>query len=238
MNQMKFFFSILFCSVFTSLLAQNPVVLKPSETQALVTFIITDYDSIPEANAKLNITSVDGSFKNEGISNVDGKCDMLLPEGKQYKMSVQKFSVVFNFDGMLTIPSEPGSILFDQSLKIRVVKKYKRVYRLENVYFDNNKTDIRKESEPSLNTLYKALQDHPTMKIEIAGHTDDLGDDASNMRLSQKRADAVVQYLVSKGIAPGRLIAKGYGERLPESSNATEEGRSRNRRTEVKVIEE
>ena len=235
---MKLFFATLFSGLVFTVFAQTPTLLKPTETQALVTFIITDYDSIPESNATLKITSVDGSFKNEGSSNIDGKCDMLLPEGKEYRMTVVKFGIPFNFDGLLSIPNEPGLILFDQSLKIRVVKKYKRVYRLEQVYFDTNKWDIKKESEPALNGLLKTLQANPNMKIEIAGHTDDVGDDESNLRLSQRRADAVVQYLVSRGIAPQRLISKGYGERLPELPNNSEQGRARNRRTEVRVIEE
>ncbi|MBC7451872.1 MAG: OmpA family protein [Cytophagales bacterium] len=216
---------------------QTPA-LKPTEDKALVTFIITDYDSIPESNAALTITSSDGSFKNAMISDIDGKCEMLMPEGKQYRMSVAKFGVVFNFDDLLAIPKEPGAILFDQSLKIRIVKKYTRVYALDHVYFDTNKWDLKKEMDPALNILLKTMQTHPTMKVEIAGHTDDVGDEESNRRLSQRRADIVVQFLVSHGISDQRLISKGYGEKKPIATNATAEGRAKNRRTEVRVIQE
>ena len=73
-------------------------------------------------------------------------------------------------------------------------------------------------------------------KIEIAGHTDNVGNDADNLKLSQQRADAIRQYLIKKGIQPPRVIAKGYGASQPVADNSTDEGRRRNRRTEVKIL--
>jgi outer membrane protein OmpA-like peptidoglycan-associated protein len=89
-----------------------------------------------------------------------------------------------------------------------------------------------------LNSLVDTLKKKPTMKIEIAGHTDNVGEDLINLHLSQKRADAIRGYLLSKGIVEDRVLAKGYGETEPTASNDTQEGRSFNRRIEVKVIEE
>jgi outer membrane protein OmpA-like peptidoglycan-associated protein len=78
----------------------------------------------------------------------------------------------------------------------------------------------------------------PNYVIEIGGHTDNVGKDESNITLSQNRANAIKQYLVKKGINADRIIAKGYGESQPIATNDTDEGRQKNRRTEIKIIKE
>ena len=80
------------------------------------------------------------------------------------------------------------------------------------------------------------LNENPTLKIQIGGHTDNVGKPADNLTLSNNRAKAVVSYLVSKNISAQRLLAKGFGETQPIDDNKTEEGRAKNRRTEMKVI--
>jgi len=72
--------------------------------------------------------------------------------------------------------------------------------------------------------------------IEISGHTDDVGDDASNLTLSQQRAESVRNYLIKKGIAANRVVAKGYGETMPVTTGTSDEARQKNRRTEVKIL--
>ena len=84
--------------------------------------------------------------------------------------------------------------------------------------------------------MVELLQKNPTLKIEIAGHTDNKGDKKYNQTLSQKRAESVVNYLVQKGIALTRLTAKGYGDTMPVAPNVTEENKAKNRRTELKVL--
>ncbi len=91
---------------------------------------------------------------------------------------------------------------------------------------------------PTLDKLYQSFIKSKTLVVEIAGHTDHSGNDADNIRLSQRRADAIKAYLVKRGISADRIIAKGYGEHDPHASNDTEEGRAKNRRTEIKVLEE
>ena len=91
---------------------------------------------------------------------------------------------------------------------------------------------------PELKELLKQLQEKPSMKIEIAGHTDNKGSDEYNLRLSQRRADSVIEWLINHSIDPNRLLAKGYGETVPVASNDTEDGCSKNRRTEVRIIAE
>ena len=100
------------------------------------------------------------------------------------------------------------------------------------ITFDVNKAVIKPESMGFLNQLVKFLQDNPTLKLEVDGHTDSDGDDASNMKLSQARADAVKMQLITMGIESVRLIAKGYGETKPISDNSTPDGKANNRRVE------
>jgi outer membrane protein OmpA-like peptidoglycan-associated protein len=107
---------------------------------------------------------------------------------------------------------------------------------LNNVFFDFNKATIRPESRTALRYLIDFLKEHTAYRIEIAGHTDSVGTAEFNLRLSRERAEAVRDYLIAKGIAANRLVAKGYGATKPRATNDTEEGRQQNRRTEFSFL--
>jgi len=107
---------------------------------------------------------------------------------------------------------------------------------LKNVFFDSGKWDLREESQPELDRLVSFLNKDAAMRIEVAGYTDNVGNDADNILLSQHRVDAVKAYLIDKGIADARLKAVGYGKVRPVASNASEDGRQRNRRVEFRII--
>ena len=107
---------------------------------------------------------------------------------------------------------------------------------LKNVFFETKKADLKRESLVELNKLKLLLQENPTMKIEIRGHTDNVGSDADNQILSEKRARAVRDFLQQNGIAADRLTAKGFGKTQPVDSNDTDSGRAANRRTEFVIL--
>ncbi len=108
----------------------------------------------------------------------------------------------------------------------------------EDIFFNSNEAVLKKSSTPALKMLASFLQENPNFRIEIAGHTDNQGNETDNLALSRNRAQAVVNYLIEEGfISPKRLEAKGYGATNPLTSNDTEEGRQKNRRVEVKIIE-
>lgn len=109
------------------------------------------------------------------------------------------------------------------------------VVTLNNVFFDFDKAELKPESYIELGRLAEFLKSN-TIRIEIGGHTDDRGTDEYNDMLSESRAKAVRDYLVSQGIDPARLEYKGYGKHKPVADNATEEGRAANRRTEFKIV--
>ena len=106
---------------------------------------------------------------------------------------------------------------------------------MRNIFFDSGKSVLREASNTELNRLVKLLTDVPTLQIEISGHTDNTGSATINEKLSQDRAQAVVNYLKGKGIDTGRLTAKGYGSSKPIASNATKFGLQENRRTEFEI---
>ena len=109
--------------------------------------------------------------------------------------------------------------------------------RLNNIFFDFDKTTLRPESIPQLDRVVKFMRDNPTVSVEIGGHTDSKGSDEYNINLSQGRAEAVVNYVIEQGVDYSRIIAKGYGESLPVDTNSTDEGRQSNRRVEFKILE-
>ncbi|MEM9857982.1 MAG: OmpA family protein [Bacteroidota bacterium] len=108
--------------------------------------------------------------------------------------------------------------------------------RLENIFFDFDKTTLKSESFVELDKVVEFLNSNSSLEIEIAGHTDSKGGDDYNINLSQGRAEAVVNYLIENGIDEFRLLAKGYGETVPLQSNDTDEGRAFNRRVEFTVL--
>ena len=107
---------------------------------------------------------------------------------------------------------------------------------LHNVFFDFNKSDLRPESHTELRYLIDMMKEHTVYRIEIDGHTDSVGTSAYNMKLSEARAKAVREYMVKQGVVAKRITARGFGATKPMDTNATEEGRQRNRRTEFRFI--
>ncbi len=111
-----------------------------------------------------------------------------------------------------------------------------KVLRLDNVKFATGKSELTPESTDELNNLMSILEAYPTMTIEIAGHTDNVGNPVSNQNLSAERAGAVALYLQNNGVAANRMVSKGYGDTVPVADNATIDGKRQNRRTEFKIL--
>ncbi|HEX7841807.1 MAG TPA: OmpA family protein, partial [Kofleriaceae bacterium] len=133
-------------------------------------------------------------------------------------------------------PSEPGIPPDGCPKKYNlVVVTEKKIELKQTVFFDTNRATIKRVSFPLLSDVAQALQDNPTIKVEIQGHTDSQGSDRSNLKLSQKRAESVRSYLVKRGVILDRMAAKGYGETEPIADNRTALGRSQNRRVEFVI---
>jgi outer membrane protein OmpA-like peptidoglycan-associated protein len=228
---------ILFVSVLFGLNVFGQDVQKPTDAVCAITFFITDYSLIPEEGAEIIVMDKETkAVLVKGVADVEGKFATNLEEGNKCEVHINKFGKTFDFN--LDVPVVDGPLEFTQRYKIRLVTRYIRTYTLENVYFDVDKFDLRKDSHKPLMVLFNEMKANPKMKIELAGHTDSDGDDNKNMILSQNRANSVMNFLVNKGIENNRIVAKGYGETSPIADNDTPAGKQKNRRTEVRVIEE
>lgn len=108
-------------------------------------------------------------------------------------------------------------------------------YIVPTVYFDKNSTELRTKSKKDLDEFARFLKDFPSLKFNVDGHTDNTGSNAWNLRLSEKRAQMVIDYIVSKGISPKRFIYKFHGSLAPAVKNSSDENRQLNRRTEIKI---
>ena len=137
-----------------------------------------------------------------------------------------------NFD----LPIGDGFDMVNKDIELKNIKVGNNI-ALKNVFFNTGKWDIKESSYSELDRLVSLLTELISLKIEISGYTDNIGSESFNVLLSQRRADAVMNYLLGKGIAKNRIVAKGYGQSNPVSLNDNEEGRALNRRTEFKIIQ-
>ena len=110
------------------------------------------------------------------------------------------------------------------------------LFRSNNIFFATGDYSLKSESSAELDKLVALMKGNPEMRVEIGGHTDNVGDKQKNQTLSENRAKAVVDFLVGKNIPPGRIVYKGYGDTQPVAPNDSEEGRKKNRRTECKIL--
>ncbi len=167
-------------------------------------------------------------------NSVSGRYIVSLPSGKNYGISVRAEDYLFhseNFD--ISKNAEYREVI--KNIALKKVEVGSEI-ALHNIFFDYKKSELNKESLAELNNLVKLLNQYPTLKIEISGHTDNVGDEPYNQKLSVERAKAVVDYLISQGVSSARLSYVGYGFTKPIANNDTEEGRKLNRRSEFKII--
>ncbi|MCR6721310.1 MAG: OmpA family protein [Chitinophagaceae bacterium] len=157
-----------------------------------------------------------------------------LPIGRDYAFNVNRKGYLFYSDNFM-LSSNAADSTYEKDIPLQPIE-VNASFVLNNIFFDNNEYALKPTSTSELEKLVQLLKENPSLKIEISGHTDNVGKPADNMVLSNNRAKAVMNFLNSQGIALTRLIAKGYGETRPVSDNNTEAGRAKNRRTEVKVL--
>lgn len=214
--------------------------LKPVEIKtANVTILkgtVTDKISHNPLGASIEIVdnTINQSIATFTANSSTGKYLVTLPSGKNYGIYVKMDGYLFhseNFD----IPVVATYQEVTKDIEMEKIAVGSTIV-LRNVFFDYAKSTLKPESSQELDRLVKILQDNPSIRIELSGHTDSRGTDESNQRLSEARAKACVDYLVAHGIAASRLEFKGYGESMPIATNDTEEGMALNRRTEFKIL--
>ncbi len=208
--------------------------------------VVKDAVTKTPVQATVQIASVEGGLREDSLSTwEDGSFFICLPLGENYAFTVEK----------------KGYLFFSENYELREQREAGAPYEVEillypapavasppgdqgpssppvvlrNVFFATGSAELRPASTAELDRLFRLLESNPAMRIELHGHTDDVGAEADNLDLSTRRAKAVYGYLIEKGIAPARLSYRGFGESMPLAPNTTPENRQRNRRTEFVV---
>jgi outer membrane protein OmpA-like peptidoglycan-associated protein/tetratricopeptide (TPR) repeat protein len=197
--------------------------------------VVSDRKTGEKLKAKIELYSI---VQNRRVSMVEsdsitGEYLMVLTQGAEYALYVNKAGYLFqslNFNYSETTDLEPiiRNILLDKAVSGSVAV-------LKNLFFDTDKYDLKEKSVTELEKIIYFLSENPAITIEISGHTDNTGNPAYNQQLSERRAQAVYNYLISRGIEARRIQAKGYGQTRPVASNTTEEGKQLNRRIEFLI---
>jgi outer membrane protein OmpA-like peptidoglycan-associated protein/tetratricopeptide (TPR) repeat protein len=187
-----------------------------------------------------------GKVIGETTTAADGAFKFKVQESKNYTIVAEKPTYFtrrefFSMSGK-SIPQEQlVKPVTDTTFHIKVPLdkvEVNKVFVVDNIYYDLDKSDIRSDAAEELDKLVDFLQDNPNIKIELSSHTDIRAPDDYNMKLSQRRAESAVNYLIQNGVESSRITAKGYGETQVIVPNAeTEEDHQRNRRTEIKILE-
>jgi outer membrane protein OmpA-like peptidoglycan-associated protein len=168
-------------------------------------------------------------------NSATGKYLVVLPAGKTYSVSANKEGFFFHSEAF-DVPASAKFQEIRKDITLKPIEKGAKVV-LNNIFFETGKATLSPQSYVELEKASDLLKANPSMIIEVGGHTDNVGDDESNMKLSHDRAKSVRDYLLKAGIPPNRMQAKGYGELNPIASNENDEGRKANRRTEFVILE-
>jgi outer membrane protein OmpA-like peptidoglycan-associated protein len=180
------------------------------------------------------IDNLTGELNSKVQTDEQGNYFITLPVGKDYVFNVNRKGYLFYSDNFLLSQRVPDSV-YEKDIPLLPIEVNASII-LKNIFFETKKFQLDPKSQTELDKIVQLLNDNPTLKIEISGYTDNVGNPSDNLSLSNNRAKSVVSYLIGKGIASQRLVAKGYGETKPISDNTTEEGKAKNRRTELRVI--
>jgi len=226
----KLFFLFLSITISLNLNAQT---LEATESQALVKLTVTNFDNKPLAHETIIFVAKKTQKEYAVKTENNGKGNILVPKGDTYLVKYKDLTQKVDYS-QFKVPNQPGKFSFDVIIKYEPSK----LITLDNVYFDTDKATIKPESYKQLKELADLLKEKKDMEIEIAGHTDNVGNKEYNQDLSQRRAEAIKTYLVKKGANVQHIRATGYGDQQPIASNATPEGRAKNRRIEVRITKE
>jgi outer membrane protein OmpA-like peptidoglycan-associated protein/tetratricopeptide (TPR) repeat protein len=197
---------------------------------------IFDKESLKPLAAKFELIDLmSGDVTVESFSNEsDGAFLVSLPTGRDYALNASKDGYLF-YSENFSLRNKDSDEPYKQDVPLEPIQVGKKIV-LKNIFFETAKYNLKESSKIELNKLSNFLQRNSNLKVEISGHTDNIGSAQSNQELSKNRAQSVYQYLIDAGIDSSRLQAVGYGASKPIADNESEEGRAKNRRTEFKIV--
>ena len=201
-----------------------------------ITLVVRDKETKEPLQANLVLSSqTDTVHQLKTIADTEGRAIIPYVDGEAFSAHVMHEGYIFHSE---TISAEDGDISYDiylQPIDKEIIKKDEAIV-LKNIFFETGSATLEDRSKTEIQLLYDLLDQEPTMRIRIVGHTDSVGNDTDNNRLSTARAKAVYDQLIAKGISTQRLRYEGKGESEPVASNDTKDGREQNRRTEFYIL--
>ncbi len=195
--------------------------------------VVVDFNNNPIAGEQILFSGINTHSTFKGVTNKLGKFDIELLSGDTYEIKIKSVGIAKDYS-TIEVPKLEEGYTFNKGI-LTVMIEEPVIFTLDNVYFDSGRSTLKSSSYKELNELIEYLSRKPSTNIEIAGHTDNVGEEDTNQKLSQQRAESVKRYLEGKGIGSSRVSAVGYGESIPVADNNTEKGRKLNRRTEVHI---
>lgn len=216
--------------------ADLPKELRPNPSVLIQGYVLNAKDSTPISTMIYYYSLTTGKKIGEAKSKPsEGFYKIILPAGDVYGFSASKTGFI-PVSQNIDLKSYTEYTELKKNLYLVPIEK-NAILTLNNVYFDTDKANLRSESFVELDGLVNIIKANPNIKIEISGHTDDVGNDAYNLTLSKKRANAVTQYILDKGVEKGKINSVGFGETKPVVPNNSNENRQANRRVDFKIIE-
>jgi outer membrane protein OmpA-like peptidoglycan-associated protein/tetratricopeptide (TPR) repeat protein len=218
----------------------DPIIALHKEMKVVTVLKGKVIDEISSTPLQATITLVNNE-NNQVVTRITSKSEtgdfeLVIPHGGNYGVATEANGYLFNSINF-NLPQFAEYQEIDTHILMVKAEVGSKVV-LKNIFFDTGKSDIKPESASELEKIHQLLIINPLLKVQINGHTDNTGNSATNMVLSLERAQAVVKYLIEKGIEGSRVSAKGFGSERPLVSNDDEnEGREINRRTEIEIIE-
>jgi OmpA-OmpF porin, OOP family len=209
------------------------IFLTPVAKKLMLAGNVYDKKTDKTINARLNISLRGDRRTTSSLQAADGKYEQPVPKLGMYMIAASAEGYLNTTDSVSIDSEELTPVTKDiylEPIEVGVT------VRLKNIYFDFDKTTLKKESYTELNKVVDFLKQNNTVEVEIAGHTDSKGSDEYNNNLSQGRSQAVVDYIISQGIESHRLTPHGYGESKPIDTNDTPDGQANNRRVEFTVL--
>lgn len=219
---------------------EHPSEIAATATHAAMRLFVVNPDTGPIQGIVIRLTGPDGTAYYTGETDAQGYAEVLVPAGQRYEVEYLSLGRR-NTTASVTVPPEHNQ-------DIRLTMRYRRIrpeppprgpapepqgVELDGLFFETGSATIETASYPRLDRVVEYLTHRTSVRLRIEGHTDNVGDPRRNQALSERRAQAVRDYLVSHGIDAGRVEAVGFGDSRPAASNDTEQGRQQNRRIEA-----
>lgn len=231
---MKRYLILLLCV--KALFAQILFAQIDTSKKATLHLILTNEGKKPLVNEEIIIRDSLKTKFYRFVTNQKGEISQLISAGYLYNIYLRILQDT-TYYGNINIPGLTAKQFYTTPFEIEMVYEPAKQYTFHNLEFDNGKATIRKESFAELNLLVEYLNRKTHLKVTIIGHTDNVGNDDANIKLSVLRANAVKNYLVQKGINTSRILSKGLGAAQPIEDNNTEAGKQKNRRIELNFNE-